>query len=315
MPFRVRIPRVAVLRRLLRGHPRLRRLLIGAAAVLALFLGVVVWLLFPYLRTFGDIGAGPENAPSRLYGAAPALRVGDEGTPETLAAELDGLGYRAYDGDALPNGRYRLQSGAGDDAVALRLRRHMTPQGPVPGGLLLFQFRKGKIAELREDGRPVERAELEPPVLATYYGDDSREKWPVNAKELPEPVIRAVLAAEDDAFYWHPGVSPTGIVRALFANLRHGEVKQGGSTLTQQLVKNVFLSSERSVFRKIREAVIAVAVEVQHSKRSILQGYLNGIYLGGSGGSSTTGSAQRRAPTSERTRPSSPSPRPRRSPG
>ena len=284
MPFRVRIPRVAVLRRLLRAHPRLRRLLIGVAALLALFLGVVVWLLFPYLRTFGDIGAGPENAPSRLYAAAPAIRVGDEGTPETLAAELDGLGYRAFDGEALPNGRYRLQSGAGDDALALRLRRHVTPQGAVPGSLLLFQFQKGKIAALREDGRPVERAELEPPVLATYYGDDSREKWPVNAKELPEPVIRAVLAAEDDAFYWHPGVSPTGIVRALFANLRHGGVTQGGSTLTQQLVKNVFLSSERSVFRKIREAVIAVAVEVQHSKRSILQGYLNGIYLGGSGG-------------------------------
>jgi penicillin-binding protein 1B len=280
MPLGIRIPRLAVIRRLLRAHPRLRRTLIATAAIGFLFLGVVGWLLFPYLRTFGDIGAGPENAPSRLYGVAPAIRAGDEMDPDDLAAELDGLGYRAYDGDALPNGRYR----AGDDAVVVHLRRHMTPRGSVPGGLLLVQFRQGRIAGLREDGRPVERAELEPPVLATYYGDEAREKWPVRVQDLPEPVYRAVLAAEDDSFFWHPGVSPTGIVRAVLVNLRHGGVTQGGSTLTQQLVKNVFLTSERSFFRKIREAVIAVAVEVQHSKRSILQGYLNGIYLGGASG-------------------------------
>ena len=152
--------------------------------------------------------------------------------------------------------------------VAVRLRRHMTPQGSVAGELLLVQFKKGKIAEIRADGRPVAATELEAPVLATYYGDESREKWPVQVKDLPEHVVRAVLAAEDDSFYWHPGVSPTGIVRALFVNLRHGEVTQGGSTLTQQLVKNVFLTSERSFFRKIREAFIAVAVEVQHRKKT-----------------------------------------------
>jgi penicillin-binding protein 1B len=248
--------------------------------VLAVLFAVTVWLLFPYLRAFGDIGAGPENAPSRLYGAAAEVRVGDETRPAALAAEIEELGYRSYDGEGIPAGRYRVT----DDSLAVRLRRHRTPRGPVPGQLLLFQFRRGRVAEIRACGRPVEGVELEAPVLATYYGEEAREKWPVRVRELPEHVVRAVLAAEDAAFYWHPGVSPTGIARALWVNLRRGEVAQGGSTLTQQLVKNVFLTSERSVFRKIREAVIAVAVEVQHSKRSILQGYLNGIYLGGAGG-------------------------------
>src|SRR4051812_14939002 len=280
MPTRFRIPRLAAIRRLLRAHPRLRRSLIGIAGVCVLFFGFVVWLLFPYLRTLGDIGAGPESSPSRLYGEAAEIRVGEEVEPSDLAAELQALSYRSFEEEALPAGRYR----EGDDALAVHLRRHMTPRGWAAGDLLLVQFKKGKIAEIRDGGQPVERAELEAPVLATYYGDEGREKWPVRVADLPEHVVRAVLAAEDDAFYWHPGVSPTGIVRALFVNLRHGGVTQGGSTLTQQLVKNVFLSSERSVFRKIREAVIAVAVEVQHSKRSILQGYLNGIYLGGSGG-------------------------------
>jgi len=281
MPFRFRIPRVAAVRRLLRTHPRLRRTVIGLAAVLVLFLLGLVWLLFPYLKTFGDIGAEPENAPSRLYAQAPEIRLGEEIEPDALAAELAALGYHPWKTDGeLPHGRFRL----GDDALAVRLRRHVTPQGWVPGDLLLAQFRRGKVSALRSNGQPVEKAGLEAPVLATYYGDEAREKWPVQVKELPEHVVRAVLAAEDDSFYWHPGVSPTGIVRALWVNLRRGEVAQGGSTLTQQLVKNVFLTSERSLFRKIREAVIAVAVEVQHSKTSILQGYLNGIYLGGANG-------------------------------
>ncbi|HEY0555712.1 MAG TPA: transglycosylase domain-containing protein, partial [Thermoanaerobaculia bacterium] len=280
MPFKLRFIRFAVLRRLLRAHPRLRRTLIAVAAVCVLVFVFVGWLLFPYLRTFGDIGAGPENAPSRLYGQAAELRVGDEMDPEELAGQLQALGYRSYDEDALPSGRYRT----GEDALSVRLRRRMTPRGSVPGETLLVQFKKGKIAEIRADGRPVAATELEAPVLATYYGDEAREKWPVQVADLPEPVVRAVLAAEDDSFYWHPGVSPTGIVRALFVNLRHGGVTQGGSTLTQQLVKNVFLTSERSYFRKFREAFIAVAVEVQHRKKTILQGYLNGIYLGGANG-------------------------------
>jgi penicillin-binding protein 1B len=284
MPLRIRIPRIAVLRRLLRAHPRLRRLLIGVAAVCVLLLGGLVWLLFPYLRTFGDIGAGPGNAPSRIYGAAATIRVGDEARLADLAGELQELSYSPYDGEALPSGRYRVGDSSKDGALAVRLRRHMTPRGAVAGELLLIQLKKGKITEIRSGGQPVEQVELEAPVLATYYGDESREKWPVRIKDLPEHVSRAVLAAEDDSFYWHPGVSPTGILRALFVNLRRGEVAQGGSTLTQQLVKNVFLTSERSFFRKIREAFIAVAVEVQHSKKSILQGYLNGIYLGGANG-------------------------------
>jgi len=277
---RFRIPSFAAWRRLLRRHPRLRRTVYVFAGALAVLFAVTVWLLFPYLRTFGDIGAGPENAPSRLYGAPAEVRLGEEARPAALVGELEALGYHAYEGEALPSGRYR----AGGDLLAVRLRRRMTAQGSVRGQSLLVRFRRGEVADLRLDGQPVEQAELEAPVLATYYGEVALEKWPVRVSDLPEHVVQAVLAAEDASFYWHPGVSPTGIARALLVNLRRGEVAQGGSTLTQQLVKNAFLTSDRSLFRKIREAVIAVAVEVHHTKRSILQGYLNGIYLGGAGG-------------------------------
>jgi penicillin-binding protein 1B len=273
-------PRLAALRDHLRAHPVQRRALLGIAAVLIVGLGILGWLLSPYLQSFGDIGAGPGNAPSRLYGAPTVLELGQRARVSRLAAELETLGYHAYEGEALPAGRFR----AGENSLAVRLRRRMTPEGPIPGQLLLVRLDDGRIAELRVDGQPVQAAALEAPVLATWYGEEAREKWPVRVPDLPEHVVQAVLAAEDSAFYWHPGVSPTGIARAALVNLRKGEVSQGGSTLTQQLVKNVFLTHERSFFRKIREAVIALAVEVQHSKRDILQGYLNGIYMGGGHG-------------------------------
>ncbi|HEV2843606.1 MAG TPA: hypothetical protein VG477_02065, partial [Thermoanaerobaculia bacterium] len=156
----------AKFRRYLRAHPRVRRSLIGLAGVFAVFFCVVTWLLFPYLRTFGDIGAGPGNAPSRLYAAPLEVREGETATH--LMADLEALGYRAYDGEVLPHGRYR----EGDGGLAVRLRRHMSPQGPVPGRLLLVEIRRRKIESLRVDGQPVERVELDVPVLATWYGED-----------------------------------------------------------------------------------------------------------------------------------------------
>ncbi|HYX24040.1 MAG TPA: PBP1A family penicillin-binding protein [Thermoanaerobaculia bacterium] len=272
--------RFAAWRRLVRTHPRLRRTLYAVAASVAVLVVLTLWLLFPYLRTFGDIGAGPESSPSRLYAMPEEIRVGQETAPEDLARELAAHGYRPWDEDVLPAGRYHF----GDDALVVRLRRRETPQGPMSGQLLLVQFHAGRVRALSADGRPVDSALLDPEVLATYYDEEVREKWPLQVRELPEYVVQAVLAAEDDAFYWHPGVSPTGIARALMVDLRKRKAAQGGSTLTQQLVKNVFLTQDRRVGRKIREAVIALAVEAQHSKRSILQAYLNTIYLGGAGG-------------------------------
>jgi penicillin-binding protein 1B len=272
--------RLTAWRRLVRRHPRLRRTLYALAAVVAVLLVLTFWLLFPYLKAFGDIGAGPDNSPSRLYALPEEIRVGEEMSPEDLARQLDAQGYRSWDEDVLPAGRYHFD----EDVLVVRLRRHETPQGSVPGQIVVVHFLTRRIAALSVDGRPAESAALDPLVLATYYDEEMREKWPLQVKDLPEHVVQAVLAAEDDSFYWHPGVSPTGIARALMVDLRKGRAAQGGSTLTQQLVKNVFLTQDRRIFRKIREAVIAVAVEAQHSKRSILQAYLNTIYLGGASG-------------------------------
>lgn len=102
----------------------------------------------------------------------------------------------------------------------------------------------------------------------------------VTVAALPSHVPQAVLAIEDRRFYRHGGVDPLGILRAVVANIMHGGVKQGGSTITQQLAKNLFLTHERSYKRKIQEAMLAVWLESKLSKDEILSAYLNRVYLG-----------------------------------
>src|SRR5262249_55095352 len=101
--------------------------------------------------------------------------------------------------------------------------------------------------------------------------------------QVPPHVVRAVLAAEDAGFFHHPGVSPRSIARAAWTNLCAGRVRQGGSTITQQLVKNVYLDPRRTFIRKVREAALAVALEVKDDKKQILEAYLNEIYFGHDG--------------------------------
>ena len=110
--------------------------------------------------------------------------------------------------------------------------------------------------------------------------DGGQDRTPVPLEQVPQVVRDAVLAAEDRKFYDHGGLDPFGIVRALWADLRRQGVRQGGSTITQQYVKNAYVGSDRSATRKAREAIIAVKLEQRLSKDEILERYLNAIYLG-----------------------------------
>lgn len=127
--------------------------------------------------------------------------------------------------------------------------------------------RKPSITILAEDGSIVAR-----------YGDITGAI--INAAQLPPHVLQAVMAVEDRRFYSHFGVDPVGLLRAIVTNLRAGRVVQGGSTITQQLAKNLFLTPERTLGRKIQEAMLAVWLEIKFSKDEIMTAYLNRVYLG-----------------------------------
>jgi penicillin-binding protein 1A len=114
--------------------------------------------------------------------------------------------------------------------------------------------------------------------IAALHGDQDRQN--VTLDQVPQVMVDAVLAAEDREFFSHGGVDPFGTARALWADIRNEGSTQGGSTITQQYVKTVYLSSERTLSRKIKEAILSIKVEQQFTKQQILERYLNVVYFG-----------------------------------
>ncbi len=178
---------------------------------------------------------------------------------------------------------------AGNGWIEVERRRFPSPRGVAGGDLVRIGIRENTITALTSEGRAIPEAYLDPPLVASYLGNDLRDRWPVSIDDLPEHLIWSVLAAEDTNFLQHAGVSVLGIARAAWANVVAGEVKQGGSTLTQQLVKNIYLTQERTAKRKLREALLAVLVDWRYEKREILEAYLNEIYWGRSGSNNLMG--------------------------
>ncbi len=124
---------------------------------------------------------------------------------------------------------------------------------------------------------------LDPPEIAGIYPSHYEDRILLKGKDLPPALVDTLLAIEDRSFFEHAGVNPKGIFRAMVANLRAGRTVQGGSTLTQQLVKSLFLSNERTLKRKINEALMAILIDSRYGKDEILEAYANAIYLGQDG--------------------------------
>jgi penicillin-binding protein 1B len=221
----------------------------------------------------------------RVLGGIFRLPVGRTVEEIALPERLERLGYRRVKGrrPAAPGEFFW-----GNESFWIYRQAHWRegewrPAEPVgvklgPGGRV--------VGPDAEPGKPLPREMpyLEGEVLAESLDGDRAPRWPIRLDELPERVWRALLAIEDARFFDHPGVDYRGIARALLANLLSGKVAQGGSTLTQQLVKMRDLTPKRTLGRKVSEAIRAVALEAEYDKREILESYLNHVYYGHVGG-------------------------------
>ncbi len=262
---------------------RRKSALLGTVGVVLVV--AVVWLIWPFWHLAGQFADRALEQPSRLYGAPDLLTLGERGSAAELLQELEGGNYRPASGAAPAVGEFEVIEGG----VRIHLRSTPTAGGWREAGRAEVLFSGGRIASLSWAGAEVPELSLEAPLVASYYGADRRERRPARLEDLPEELTRAVLAAEDARFFDHRGLSPRGMLRALWVNIREGGVRQGGSTLTQQLVKNLFLTHERTLGRKLREMVLAVLVDWRYSKPAILGAYLNEIYWGEWNGANVMG--------------------------
>jgi penicillin-binding protein 1B len=219
--------------------------------------------------------------PSRVYARPLVLVPGARVSERVVATQLRATGHRAVAKPPVANGEYLL--GARRWQIGRRGFRY--PDGFEPAGVATVELdAAGFVRSISgPGGEPLEALFLDPELIGVVHGPGGEDRRLVPLARIPEVVIDAVLAAEDRRFYEHHGVDWLRIGGALFQNARARRVVQGGSTLTQQLVKNLYVGDERSLLRKLREVPLALLLELRHSKDEILEAYLNEIYLGQNG--------------------------------
>jgi penicillin-binding protein 1B len=216
------------------------------------------------------------NLPSRIYSDMFVLRAGDGGSPEKLAGKLERLLYQA-DGEAPARAGHFRRTG---NVVEVFPRDFRYPGKFFRGFPSRIEFASGKVASIRDgSGEPAPALVVEPELLGSVFGEELEDRTLVRLEDLPKSLKDAVLVTEDRDFYRHAGVSVRRSIGAVISNVMNRGT-QGGSTLTQQLVKNLYLSPERTLRRKAIEAVLAVILDARYSKDEIFEAYLNEIYLG-----------------------------------
>ena len=227
------------------------------------------------------------RVPSRVLSAPIILYPGLDLERIDLRGTLARLGYREASGEAVALGRYRWS----ERELRIHRRSFEHPSRAEPARLVALQFSGRSLDAIRdlETKREIGALFLEPEPVGAYYGPDREQRELVRIAEVPKQMTDAVMAVEDQRFYRHFGLDPWRIGGAMVANLRAGRFVQGGSTLTQQLVKNFFLTPDRTLRRKIEEAAMALIVEARYEKDAILEAYLNEIYLGQRGATAIHG--------------------------
>jgi penicillin-binding protein 1B len=276
-------------RRSQRSRPLLRALLVSAA-LLAFGGGILAGRSLVGLdRIVRNRFEGKLfQVPSRVYSAPTMLSSGLDVARVDLRGSLHRLGYRDE-----PSAEIASPGGVHWEKrrVVAYLRAFEHPSRSEPARRIEVQLAGKEIAAIRDLDRDREIAAvlLEPERVGSYFGPHREQREPVRLGEVPRVLVDAVLAVEDQRFEAHPGIDVRRVVGAALANLTAGEVRQGGSTLTQQLVKNFFLTPERSFARKLKEAAMSLIVEARFEKQAIFEAYLNEIYLGQRGPTSIHG--------------------------
>ena len=273
-------------------RPRWRVWLFRAGMLaLGLLVGVglpVALVLDRQVRT--EFEALAWQVPTRVYARPLRLAPGERLDAATLELELVLAGYRNDAAGDLP-GTFARNRGGFD--IATRAFTDLDGRVPARRLRVVLDAEEGAVRSVadRAGGGALAEARLDPARIATLYGDAKEERRLVRLEDVPSLLVTGLQAIEDRNFKHHIGIDPWGVLRAAWVNMREGEIEQGASTLTQQLVRSLFLSRDVTFRRKLKEAGYALAIEARYDKRRILEAYFNQVYLGQQGSQSIHGFA------------------------
>jgi penicillin-binding protein 1B len=254
------------------------------AIVIAAFL---IYYFYIFDRTIDEkLGKGYEIAETEIYSAPGAIYPGQPVSQAEFLTRLRRLGYAESNASA----------GAKLCAYQLDKKNHVLVgnDSSLPedaGRLVEIAWEGNKIHDIVETstGQSLERFALRPELVSNIINKNREKRRTVSYGDLPKVLVDAVLASEDRRFFSHKGVDPIRILKALFIDIRAGGTVQGASTLTQQFVKNYFLTPERTWRRKLTDAYMSILLEQRFTKREIFELYANDVYLGQIGSFSIVG--------------------------
>lgn len=283
----------AMIRKVIRRMPIPPRGKILPKVLFFAALFVVSFVFFYVYRLYSNAAGVVENhlksqrwaLPSTIYADAPILYQGMPMKSARLLDYLERLDYQQQTGPDIGVGEYYRKNNQ------ILFRKHSLFEGKEPEPTIRVEFGEAAIDRIENVSarEEVPAFELEPIPISNLFGGEWEKRTLVQYSDLPEHLIQAVLAIEDRRFFQHGGVDLKAVIRALWNDLTNDKQLQGGSTITQQLVKNFYLTPERTIRRKTTEAMMAWIMERRLKKEEILELYLNEIYLGQRGSMSING--------------------------
>ena len=256
-------------------------------------LGLLFGFVLPYILVlnkrvqdrFSDLVFA---VPTRVYARPLPLQAGEPMLPAALELELTFAGY-SHDGHGEIPGSWMKQGAR----YTISSRGYVGPDGGELPKRVQVSLGHGTVQSVRDTagGKSISVAHLDPARIATLYGASQEERRFVRLADVPPLLVKGLQAVEDRNFKRNIGIDFSAIARAAIANLRAGHTVQGGSTLTQQLVRNLFLSRDQTFTRKINEALMSLLLEANYSKGRILEAYVNDVFLGQRGNQAVHGFA------------------------
>ena len=247
--------------------------------VFVAFIGFVGYTYVTITRKFDS--SRRWDLPSRVYADATALVPGLSYPRALLEPKLNHVGYHEAAQKVATPGEYRYVG----KSLEIYLQNFDYPDMEFGDTPVIVDFDGSEIRAIRRltDNVTLRGIRIEPELITSIYNNEMEDRIPVSLNAVPKQVSDAIISTEDKNFYHHEGISIRGTLGALWADIHQGSLHRGGSTLTQQLVKNLYLNPERTWRRKATEALMAILLEARYSKSEILGAYLNEIYLGQNG--------------------------------